>query len=290
MDNPVKDMPIMLQQLMSTLMTKNQLVTWGIYEMNNGIVNLSIKFKHGGQTLSTQQYKRVSDKQSQRNTNRAKEYRAKQRDNHNIGCNTENVNLELSITRPRSQSVSQDSEDNGSIMRSEAKEYGLVQDIETASICSSESQTSQTKHRDIEVDISPISQPQMPATDTNILPGPIGITAKSSKQSGDKQIQSASGPQSVNISDPPQAPIVNAHVAIQQPVATHKDNQEAPKMPICYYTDTFPDRVHPNEGTKIGKCIQCHVNVCYLCRNHHSLNPIPIPNSLFDVCIYKFVD
>ena len=72
------ELPKVLEQLMVTLLKENELKSWSVYQGNNGLVNLSLKFSsHESETIAPLQYRKLSDKQSTRNTQRVKAHQDK---------------------------------------------------------------------------------------------------------------------------------------------------------------------------------------------------------------------
>jgi len=84
------DLPVELQDMFSLLLGKTTISSWNIFK-NNGLTTLNIRFNDYGQNeVQDCKYRRVSEKQQQRNAMRSKQYKAKTT-NNDIGVQTRSM-------------------------------------------------------------------------------------------------------------------------------------------------------------------------------------------------------
>ena len=261
------ELPVVLQDLMCTLLAKSAINSWNIHQ-NNYVINLNIKFsQYDESNKENLSYKKVSEKQLQRNIQRATEHKSKKE------------NLEQSMTTRSQARKCQDdidlSADKESSRHSASGDHCCEN---TDPGHTSVNLTPTGLAQDTELDVSlPVSEPQSmvpperPEHEPELLVSVKDIlTSDHEPPPLEPSPKNTEPDHSSDTFDTPSYP----HGVCNQQSSTKPKVKRTLKDTTCIYTQTRSGFDHNCSYRMKYECIRCHVVVCNRCMNYHAENPI----------------
>jgi len=264
------ELPVELQDIFDTFLKKTTISSWSIFR-NNGLMTLNVRFNNYGDSHEVQEckYRNVSDKQQQRNTERAKEYKSKIIQKDNI--------TDIMQTRSKSQKSKETLEDKES-MRKYSPSSCISSQMNVH--IQSQDQVTPIKH-DISLNSTPTSdvtlspihsdveealpeRPEHIVTPTaTVTPEPLPVPSPP-----ELDVHSDCESDSSEVSLPPEK-ILREMNGFERAVEVAPDGN---RNGLCVYAESKPKRRHfrSHYNQKLCSCHSCEkVLVCYACTKTH---------------------